>query len=128
MDRIPPDEVAFHPHSHGDPAGRLFLWKGSLYRGIRAGWTPVWAQLIENGLLQRLVDRGLFIDTEPTGLSLDGFELVVHHRLLPFASYPEEWCPAMLKDAALAILDLVIELAPHNLTLKDGHPWNVVFD
>jgi len=128
MGRIPSEEVAFHPHSHGDPAGRLFLWKGELYRGIRAEWAPLWGELLQQGVIQRLVDRGLLIDTETTALRLDGFDLVVRHRRLPFVSYPEEWCATMLKDAGLAILDLVIELAPNGLTLKDGHPWNVLFD
>src|SRR5262249_12313568 len=39
-----------------------------------------------------------------------------------------EWCAPMLKDAALAILDLLLELDSLGLTLKDGHPWNVLFD
>jgi hypothetical protein len=54
--------------------------------------------------------------------------MVVRHRPVPFASYPEEWCPAMLKDAALALVELLIELAHFDLTLKDSHPWNLLFD
>jgi hypothetical protein len=34
----------------------------------------------------------------------------------------------MLRDAALAVLDLEIELAGAGLTLQDAHPWNVLFD
>lgn len=34
----------------------------------------------------------------------------------------------MLKDAALTVLDLLLELAQCGLTLKDSHPWNVLFD
>ncbi len=34
---IPQDGVDFHPHSFGDPAGRLFRWNGEIYRGIRGG-------------------------------------------------------------------------------------------
>ena len=33
----------------------------------------------------------------------------------------------MLRDAALAILTLAAELAERGLTLKDSHPWNVLF-
>jgi len=47
---------------------------------------------------------------------------------VPFASYPEEWCAAMLKDAALAMVELLTELAQYGLTLKDAHPWNILFD
>src|SRR5678815_3981698 len=55
-------------------------------------------------------------------------QMVVRHRMVPFTSYPEEWCPAMLKDAALTLLDLLVELARCGLTLKDAHPWNLLFD
>lgn len=34
----------------------------------------------------------------------------------------------MLKDAALLVLDLQIALSKRNLTLKDAHGWNVLFD
>ena len=128
MARIPASEVTFHPHSHGDPAGRLFLWEGELYRGIRSQWAPFFTQLFQNGVIQRLVDRGLLIESELTPLRLDGFDVVVRHRRVAFASYPEEWCADMLRDAAVLILELATELAHYGLTLKDGHPWNVLFD
>jgi SAM-dependent methyltransferase len=126
--RIPAGEVTFHPHSHGDPAGRLFLWEGELYRGIRSQWAPFFTQLFQNGVIPRLVDRGLLIESEVAPLTLDGFDVVVRHRRVAFASYPEEWCAEMLRDAAVMILELATELAQYGLTLKDGHPWNVLFD
>ena len=128
MECIPFDQVTFHPHSYADPAGRVFLWKGQLYRGIRSEWAPFFRRLLQSGVLKELVDHGLLIDTEPTALTIDGFEMVVRHRYVPFTSYPEEWCGAMLRDAALTILDLVAELAKHDLSLKDGQPWNLLFD
>ena len=54
--------------------------------------------------------------------------MVLHHRVVPSISYPFEWCALMLKDAALAVLDLVEELARDGLTLQDRHSWNVLFD
>jgi len=110
-------EVTFHPHSYGDPAGRVFLWNGELYRGIRSEWAPFFTQLLQNGVIERLTDRGLLVDTQPTLLSLDGFEIVVRHRYVPFTSYPEEWCATMLKDAALTIIDLLVELERYGLGL-----------
>lgn len=128
MDHIPSCEVSFHPHSFADPAGRLFWWNGQLYRGISAEWAGFFRQLFQDGLIKRLIDRGLLQETELTPLILDGYEMVVRHRCVPFASYPNEWCAAMLKDAALTIIELVTELAQRDLTLKDAHPWNVLFD
>ena len=65
---------------------------------------------------------------KPTDLALDGYGLVVHHRAVPFVSYPHEWCMAMFKDAALAYLALAEQLGELGLKLKDSHPWNLLFD
>ncbi len=128
MGQIPYQEAKFHPHSFADSAGRLFEWNGQFYRGIRVGWEPFVRQLFRDGVIEELVNRGLLIDTELTPLAIDGYEMVVRHRYVPFPSYPEEWCPAMLKDAALTIVEVLRGLVPYGLTLKDGHPWNVLFD
>lgn len=125
---IPADEVSFHPHSFADSDGRLFRWNGELYRGISAEQTPFFRKLFSDGLIGRLAGKGLLIETEPTPYAMGEYPMVVRHKHLPFGSYPNEWCAAMLKDAALTIIDLVIELATHGLTLKDAHPWNVLFD
>src|SRR5215216_3157368 len=125
---IPPHEVRFHPHSFADTDGRLFWWRGDLYRGIRAPQAPFYSKLLRDGVIQNLVEAGLLINTQPATLSVDGYEMVVRHDKVPFVSYPNEWCVEMFKDAALAILDLEIELTKRGLTLKDGHPWNLLFN
>lgn len=118
----------FRPHSFGDPDGRLFRWKDALYRGISHQQAPFIARLFDEGVISALAERGLLVESEVAPLTLDGYAMVLRHRMIPFVSYPEEWPAAMLKDAALTILDLAIALAERGLTLKDGHPWNVVFD
>jgi hypothetical protein len=128
VEQIPICEVKFHAHSFFDPIGRLFWWNGQLYRGIRTNWTPFFSRLFQEGIIQKLVEQNLLIETKLTNLRIDGYELVVHHRTLPFLSYPHEWCAAMFKDAALTTIELAIELAKHGLTLTDPHPWNLLFD
>ena len=125
---IPPGGVDFHPHSFADSHGRLFRWNGELYRGIRGGQATFFSRLFRDGVIQRLIDRGLLIETEPTDLKLDGYELIVRHKNVPFPSYSNEWCAGMLKDASVLMLDLQIELTQRNLSLKDAHPWNILFD
>lgn len=124
---IPPQDVIFHPHSFADYDGRLFSWEGNLYRGISAERAAFFLQLFRNGSVQDLMGRGL-VATKLTDFSLDGYGMVVQHKEVPFPSYPNEWCMAMLKDAAALILDLATELTHKNLSLKDGHPWNVLFN
>ena len=125
---IPSEAVDFHPHSFADSHGRLFHWNGGLYRGVRRGQADFISRLFKDGVIQSLVERGLLIETEPTAFKLDGYELIVRHKSVPFPSYPNEWCAGMLKDASALMLDLEIELARQNLSLKDGHPWNILFD
>lgn len=129
IERIPPGEVTFHPHSFTNHNGaRLFLWDGGIYRGILPQSAPYFIQLFQDGIIQRAAERGLLIETDLTPLTLDGYGLVLRHRRIPFVSYPNEWCALMLKDAALTLLDLAIELAPYGFTLADAHPWNLLFD
>jgi SAM-dependent methyltransferase len=128
LSKIPLDEVKFHPHSFGDPQVRLFRWQGQLYRGIGPKAVPFFQRLFNDGIIQHLTEQGLLIDSAIAPLDIGQYEMVVQHRTLPFASYPNEWCGAMFKDAALTIVDLAIALAPYGLTLGDAHPWNVLFD
>ncbi|HEX8091350.1 MAG TPA: hypothetical protein VF762_21025 [Blastocatellia bacterium] len=125
---IPLHEVSFHPHSFADPDGRLFSWGGQLYRGISSDQAPFFSRLFGDGTIQTLVDRGLLIESHLTQLSIEGYAAVVRHKCVPFTSYAQEWCAAMLKDAALTIINLVMELTDRDLTLKDAHPWNLLFD
>jgi SAM-dependent methyltransferase len=128
LSKLPLDEVKFHPHSFGDPEVRLFRWQGQLYRGIGPKAAPFFQRLFQDGIVQHLTEKGLLIESAIAPLDIELYELVIKHHTLPFASYPNEWCGAMFRDAALTILDLAIELAPYGLTLGDAHPWNVLFD
>ncbi|MFP5264110.1 MAG: hypothetical protein ACLGJB_19685 [Blastocatellia bacterium] len=125
---IPLQEVSFHPHSFTDPDGRLFLWNGQVYRGISFNQASFFLRLFREGTIQTLVDKGLLIESHLTQLSIEGYAAVVRHKRVPFISYPQEWCAAMLKDAALIMVNLAAELTGRGLTLKDGHPWNLLFD
>lgn len=125
---IPPGDVSFHPHSFADNAGRLFSWDGQLLRGISYEQTAFFGKLFRERAVQHLIDLGLLIDSRQTDLTFEGYGSVVSHRSIPFISYPTEWCAAMLKDAALVVIDLAAELARQGLTLKDAHPWNVLFE
>jgi hypothetical protein len=125
---IPSNEIGFHPLSFQDEAGRLFKWRGGLYRGISAQSTRFLADFLQGEAGKQLVADGLLIDTEVTQFVTDGFNMVLSHRLLPLVSYPFEWCAAMFKAASLAIINLAISLSRHDMILKDAHPWNVLFD
>jgi hypothetical protein len=125
---IPSNEVTFHPLSFQDEAGRLFTWRGRLYRGVSAQLAPFLAGFLQGDTARKLIADRLLIDTEVTPFAMDGFSMVLSHRLLPLVSYPFEWCAAMFKVAVLTIIKVAIALCVDDLMLKDAHPLNVLFD
>jgi hypothetical protein len=124
---IPPDEVRWEAASLVDPVGRLFWWRGDIYRAIRPEHAAFYRKLFETERLRALCARHL-TRTVLTSLSLEGFGLVLQHERVPFVSYCMEWSPEMLRDAALLVCDLGADLLDNGLALKDAHGWNVLFD
>ncbi len=121
-------QVVFQGLSFTDYNGRLFKWDGDLYRAIPSARVPFCRDLFNKGIVQELIRKKLFVETEITSLEFDFSEIVLKHHLIPFVAYPHEWCDAMLKDAALLHLDFCLELDSHNLTSGDAAPWNILFD
>lgn len=126
--RIPFHEIAFHPLSFADPTGRLFRWEGQMYRAIKPSFVSFYQRLFDDHVIHNLVDRELLIETDPTLFQLDGYGMVLRHREIQFVSYPFEWCYTMLRDAALTLIEIEMELAKYRLGLRDAHPWNIIFD
>ena len=121
------DQVRFEPASFVDPAGRVFYHEGGVYRGIAGDAVGPTRRVLESVTRAGLFEHEL-IETEIAPLEVEGFELVLRHRRIPFVSYALEWCGPMLKAAALATLDLSLRLEDLGLELKDAHPWNMLFD
>jgi SAM-dependent methyltransferase len=125
---ITQEAIEFHPTSYCDSRGRVFWWHGELYRGIRQEYAAFYQRLLAEGIVEQLVAQKFLIDTELSDLKLPGYALVVKHRCLPFVSYAHEWCPEMLREAALLNADLSLELAHFGLRLTDAATWNILFD
>lgn len=126
--RIPLSDIRFHPHSFADHQIRLIQFNGQLFRLIKEEKAAFFETLLQNGLLHRLSEQGLLIESERAALQVEGYDLVIRHRKISFNAYPNEWCAAMLKDGMICMIDLAIALAKQGLTLADGHPWNLMYD
>jgi hypothetical protein len=126
--RVDRSEIRPHPHSFGDPDGQLFRYGDDLYRGLRGQRARFFESLFAAGVIEQLGERGLIVGTEVAPLDVDGYDVIVRHHTIEHVAYPTEWCAPMFADAALLYLDLLEELARNDLTLKDVHPWNLVFD
>ena len=53
---------------------------------------------------------------------------VFHTKRLPHITYPHEWVPEMLRDAASAHCEVLESALEQGLFIKDPHPWNVLFE
>ena len=127
MHKIPPNEITFEPASMIDSAGRVFWWNDQIYRAIKNEYVEFYHGLFKKKNIQTLFDRGL-IPAEIVPLCLDGYGLVLRHHCIHFTSYCMEWSSEMVRDAALLICDLSIEMYEKGLSFKDSHPWNILFD
>ena len=108
--------------------GKLYTSNGVLYRTITPEWADFYRGLFESGVIERLIQQGLFIDSEFVPKKAEDGSLLVKHSMLPFVSYPFEWCDEMFKDAALFFIRFNHELLKDNLIVRDAHPWNILFD
>jgi hypothetical protein len=124
---IPYDEISMEPTSGFDKTGRVFRWKGQIYRGIYSPYSAFYEQFFKSSLADELFQLGL-IQTEYTQFQLHEFDIILKHKTIPVVSYPSEWSSNMLKDAALLTLKMQLRLVGAGLTLKDAHPWNILFD
>jgi len=121
-------DISLHDLSMMDPRGRLFLYDQKLYRAITKEYTPLYQRLFEEGIISKLIEQKILIDTKITDLQLSGYKLVLEHRTIPFITYPHEWCDLMFKDATLLHIDLLIELNKYSLTISDAGSLNILFD
>src|SRR4051794_25646218 len=107
MKRITLDPSLSHPLSYASTSMRLFQYEGMLLRGIDAARAPGTRQLLETGVLQKMIERGLFVQTEISDYSSDEYPLILQHEKIPTITYPNEWAPEALKAAGMAVLDLL---------------------
>lgn len=118
------------PSSFRDPSGFLFSRDGRLYRQVNQNYRENYDLLISSGLYKELVDAGLLIshresDAEPASSS-ESYK-IIEPTVVPFITYPYEWCFSQLQDAALLTLQLQMTALDHGMSLKDASAYNIQF-
>jgi hypothetical protein len=117
--------------SFRDPSGFLFTENGILYRMINESYGENYSLLMNSGLYAELVRENLLIPHEE-----EASGRFTHEKSLKtikpvkanFISYPYEWCPGQLKDAALATLEIQKAALRHGMSLKDASAYNIQFE
>ena len=120
-------QIKYEPASCIDPAGKVFYHSGKVYRSVNNESLPLAKKILADRRCEHFFEKGL-IRTRFADIKLDNCESVLEHEKIPFVTYCQEWSPIMLKEAALSLCDLSLELAKSGLALKDAHPWNFHFN
>jgi SAM-dependent methyltransferase len=124
--------------SFRDPAGRLFRFDDRILRAVS---TDAWAQtsaVLQGPTIQAAVEKGQWIPStrlddvearaiQETSRSLANLAVVLEHPRVEIPTFPYEWIPEMLFDAARLTLDLSLSLVKEGAVLKDATPFNVLF-
>lgn len=128
--------MKFDSSSFRDPSGYVFYIDGEVYRQINQSYKKNYDMLMSTGLYQRLVNEEMLVcHTEvsksefPDDYAL-GFEecyKVIKPDIIPFVSYPYEWCFSQLKNAALLTLRIQKTALENGMSLKDASSYNIQF-
>lgn len=113
-----------------DDIGETFVSDGRVLRGIYPGKSAVVRSVLEKCVEQDLFSAGIVAtrEVDATTHAELGYEMMLEHARVPFVTFPHEWPASMLHAAAKFHLKLFQKLGEHGLTLKDWHPYNILFD
>src|SRR4030065_1501290 len=118
------------PSSFRDPSGQVFYQNGKIYRQVNNSYKDDYDLLVKSGLYQRLVKEKLLIshqEINPKQFASRETYKVIKPQLIPFISYPYEWCFSQLKDAALVTLKVQQMALQAGFSLKDSSAYNIQF-
>ena len=117
------------PSSFKDPDGFVFLHKDRIFRQINKSYKDNYDFLIKSGLYKKLVDLDVLIPHKEIDFSSNQTTIykVIEPQIIPFISYPYEWCFSQLKDAALLTLFIQKTSLEFGMTLKDASSFNIQF-
>ena len=118
------------PGSFRDPAGFVFRRDGVLYRQVNRGYSATFDRLEQTGFLEELQRDRLLVAHDRLGPecgSTADAVAVLRPDVIPFISYPYEWCFGQLRDAALLTLELQRRALDRGFILRDASGYNVQF-
>lgn len=118
------------PASFRDPSGFLFQQDGVIYRQVNLVYKDDYDHLMDSGLYQALVDDNLLIPHEEVSIEPPVPEIaykIIKPEMIPFISYPYEWCFSQLRDAALTTLKIQRKALEFGMTLRDSSAYNIQY-
>lgn len=126
MITIPTLEIT-KPELHADTLGYTFVWNGHFLRGIYPESVD-WAMgYFNSGFVKEVVEKGLMPKTWISDFKNEQFGLIIEHEMITPVLYATEWNSAMLKDAALMVLEIAEIGWKYGYNMVDCHKMNVMF-
>lgn len=127
----PPDVMSLR-----DPDGILVATDDRLFRLLRPDAAPAFREALAKAAIAAAMERGEIAATKmlspgqvPAAVRAIAPDADIYeHQRINFVSYPGEWSPLMLCDAASHTLRMLSLALDSGLILKDASPTNIVFD
>ena len=116
--------------SFRDPSGFVFERDNILYRQVNKVYKDDFDLLMNSGLYNKLVEKGLLI--RHSRVDVPAFDpgesyCIILPEKVGFISYPYEWCFSQIKDAARATLAIQKTAMDFGMSLKDCSAYNIQF-
>ncbi len=111
-----------------DKVCTLYFHEDRVLRGIHSDYITQVKEMFDSGMMQELVEKQLFVDTWISDIKIEGYELVIEHKRIPYWNYPYEWSFTMLQRAATVVLDANEVANKYGYEFFDVHAYNVVYD
>ncbi len=127
-------ELQPEPGSFRDPATRVFYYDGRVLRGLDQTAADDWKQLSATQFFPKLMEehkavRTTLLESADVPAEVAGdYAAVLEHERIPYISYPYEWTFAMLRDAAILHLEILLAALEEDVTMKDGYAFNVQWE
>ncbi len=119
-----------HEASYRDPSGFLYERGSVLYRQVNKEYSKHLEYFFSSGLYNKLLKEKLIVASPRVDITkrmTEDAHAVLQPEIVPFISYPYEWCFDELKDAALLTLRIQKIALNHGMILKDASAYNVQF-
>lgn len=121
------DLIEYVKLSNVDDIGRVFTYKGHIYRGIYRNSCGNIKRLFESGLVKELIQKKLIPNTWITDLYTDDYPLIIESEKIYPVTYYTEWPAEQIYDAAKLVLEISDVVGKYGYSLKDCHPYNILY-
>jgi hypothetical protein len=117
-----------HPASFRDPSGFVYEKDGTIYRFVNTSYNEHFEQLLSSGLYESLLKKQFVLPFEQVAenhFSSAEWLTTLQPQRIPFLNYAWEWSFDVLKDAALATLEICRMALAKGMILKDATHLNI---